>query len=167
MMKEKQAKRLIWSTWLKILLVGLVVAKFTNPHNYFVLGIAAVFVAYTVIRFWRRRDDIPISSIYVTPRFLMTMFFSLILALVFAIGFSENIFNSYSLGALSIAISCVVPSIVESRYADYDWNKKGLHCITVVEFFNMSCIRFQHFFLLCSLFHIRFILLVIFLQKGD
>ena len=154
MMKEKQAKRLIWSTWLKILLVGFVVAKFTNPHNYFVLSIAAVFVAYTVIRFWRRRNDIPIS-IHVTPLFLMTIFFSLILILVFTIlvfviGPSENIFMSYSLGVVSIVISCVIPSIVETRYADYDWNKKGLHCITIVEFFNMSCIIFQHFFLLYS-----------------
>lgn len=128
----KQAKRIVWLTWLEILVAGAIVVWATNPIKWYLLLLSLILIVDGLCRLFKKYKSFPKYRYSVIPSlFQPSAFFAfIIVALIFAL-YGE--WNSWSWGLVTIGIAYFVATIPESRY----WFKLswGICRITVWQIF--------------------------------
>lgn len=112
----KKSRRLVWFTWLGVLVMEGVAIFAINSAQWFVLVLALLAIFWVVIRFFRKSKAIPKMRYSVVPSlFLPSAFFSSIITLLLICKTSgEMNLLAIEVGAMSIIFWIL--SIPESRY---------------------------------------------------
>ena len=116
----RASRRLVWTSWFELLVVGVVVYFFTNPLSIFLL-LAGPFLLHALINVWVKSRYIPVRIYSVVPSvFLPTAFLAALGALVSALVSDEGMLSSLSLSLATVCVACFMLIYPESRYAG-DW----------------------------------------------
>ena len=111
----KQAKRIVWLTWLEILIAGAIVVMASNPFIWYLLLLACILIVDGLYRLFKKSKVFPKHRYSIIPSlFQPSAFFAfIVVALIFAL-YGE--WNSWSWGLVTIGIAYFVATIPESRY---------------------------------------------------
>ena len=120
----KQSRRLIYSTWLQVLLSGAIVVICTSTNFWYGLVLSLAIGLFSLINFWTKSEDIPIKIWSDLPEiFLPTAFFSVISAVIVDMNTDE--LSPWTLGLSYVGFLCFLLLKPESRYLNHSWNKKS------------------------------------------
>lgn len=111
------ARKLIWFTWLGVVLSGVIVYFATNPVLWYLLVLAGLILLCALGNFWGNFRRIPVDGDIVMPTlFGPTAFFAAVATFASAVLSGVGMCSPLALSFATVCVACILAVYPESRY---------------------------------------------------